>query len=104
MKKIWILTLIIAMQAEAKLNDFNNLIEENSKAQNELHADLKNNLKDTQATVNPAKTQRFVVDTTGTINVPTSKSFLSYKKAKINYKPTYNGAEKRLAQELILAD
>ena len=104
MKTILLLALTFTLTAQAKVNNFNNLIEENSRAQNELHTDLKQNLADTQVAVQVEKNDRFVVDTAGTINVPTRKSFLTYRKNKTDYSTTTSEAQKRLAQELDLAE
>ena len=104
MKTILFLALSFALSAQAKLNDFNSLIEENSRAQSELHTDLKQNLEDTQVAVQVEKKDRFVIDTAATVNVPTRKSFLTYKKNKTDYSTTTSESQKRLAQELDLAD
>lgn len=100
MKTILILSMALSLSAHAKLNDFNALIEENSKAQAELHTNLKSNLKDTMAAVNLEKRDRFVVDNSNSMNVPTRKGFLTYTKNKTDYKSTISAAQKRLAQEI----
>lgn len=90
--------------ASAKLSDFNTLIEENSRAQNELHSDLKQNMMETEVAVTQEKRERFLVDTSGVYNSPTRKGFLTYKKGKINYKASLKEAQKRLAQEIDSAE
>lgn len=104
MKTLWILTLIFSLSAHAKLSDFNELIEENSKAQSELHTSLKNNLQETQVALKLEKRDRFVVDNANSINVPTRKSFLTYRKAKVDYRQSVTESQKRLAQEIDLAN
>ncbi len=95
-----ILTLAIGLSAQAKVNDFNNLIVENSKAQNELHTDLKQKLQETRLAVNADSNQRVLVDTSSTINVPTNKSLLVFAKEKSYFRASDQVAQKRLAQEL----
>ncbi len=99
-----VLTLATAFSAQAKLNDFNSLIEENSKAQKELHADLKQNLETTQAAVAVETKDRYIVDASDTFNSPTRKNFLTYRKAKTDYRTAAKAAQKRLAQEINSAD
>ena len=108
MKTLWLtnltatlaLSLALSLTAQAKLSDFNQLIEENSKAQSELHTSLKNNLQETQVAINLEKRDRFVVDSADSINVPTRKSFLTYTKSKIDYRKSAADGQKRLAEEI----
>ena len=73
-KLILTLSLITATLAQAKVSDFNNLINENSKAQNELHQNLKQDLNTTRIAYEKEKTTNFIVDhEVNSINVPTSK-------------------------------
>lgn len=108
--KVTLLTISMVLgfsfMAEAKLNDFNSLIAENSKAQNELHADLKDKLNETLVAVQLEKHDRFLVDATEgqSINVPTSKNFLTYAKEKAYFRASDSQAKKRLAQEIDAAD
>ncbi|OFZ31984.1 MAG: hypothetical protein A2622_12170 [Bdellovibrionales bacterium RIFCSPHIGHO2_01_FULL_40_29] len=106
MKTILTLSLVLltAGLSEAKLSDFNSLIDETSKAQSNLYADLKQNLKETQVAVTSTHHERYLVDTSATINVPTRKGFLTYKKESINYQPTIQHAKKRLALEIDSAE
>lgn len=96
------LVLGFSFVAQAKLNDFNSLIAENSKAQNELHTDLKEKLNETMVAVQLEKRDRFLVDSVSdqSINVPTSKTFLTYSKEKGYFRPSDSQAKKRLAQEI----
>ncbi len=96
---ILVLTVCATFTVQAKVNDFNSLIEENSKAQKELHTDLKQNLNDTQAAVKAVK-QDYIVEAADTINSPTKKSFTAYKKAKTDYRAADKMEQKRLAQEI----
>lgn len=105
MKKI-ILILVtgLSLNAYSKLNDFNTLIAENSKAQNELHAHLKQNLNETHITARFENQDRFIVDSSDTINVPTTKEFLTYSKEKTYYRVSDKQVQKRLAQEFDSAE
>lgn len=94
------LSLVFTLIANAKLSDFNQLIEENSKAQTELHTSIKNNLEETQVAIKFEKRDRFVVDNADSINVPTRKSFLTYTKSKVDYRKSAANGQKRLAQEI----
>ena len=96
------LVLGFSFMAQAKLSNFNSLIAENSKAQNELHADLKDKLNETFVAVQLEKRDRYLVDSAAdqSINVPTSKNFLTYNKEKTYFRPSEAQAKKRLAQEL----
>ena len=100
------LTLALTFQAQAKLSDFNSLIEENSKAQGELHSALTENMKDTKLAVkqDSEKRDRYLVDTSGTINAPTKKSFLTFAKEKKYYRASEKQAQKRLAVEVDAAE
>lgn len=108
MKTLWLtkltatlaLSMVLSLTAQAKLSDFNQLIEENSKAQSDLHTSLKNNLEETQVAIKFEKRDRFVVDNADSINVPTRKSFLTYSKAKIDYRKSAIDGQKRLAEEI----
>lgn len=99
-----VLTLGLAFSAQAKLSDFNSLIEENSKAQNELHATLTTNMNDTKVAVQKEARERYLVDTSTTINVPTKKSFLTFSKEKNYYRASEKQAQKRLATEVDSAE
>jgi hypothetical protein len=105
MKAILVLiSLSIAFTAQAKLSDFNDIIEENVKAQNELHSNLTTNLSETKLAVQDEKRERFLVDSSSTINVPTKKSFLTFAKEKNYFRASEKQAKKRLAVEVESAD
>ncbi|MFZ3229251.1 MAG: hypothetical protein WA160_03515 [Pseudobdellovibrio sp.] len=98
------LTFGLALNATAKLSDFNSIIEENSKAQNELHANLTANLNDTKLAVKNEARDRFLVDSAGAVNVPTKKGFLTFAKEKSYHRASELEAKKRLAQEVDSAE
>ncbi|MBC7466601.1 MAG: hypothetical protein H7256_11475 [Bdellovibrio sp.] len=101
---LMVLTLGFVLNANAKLSDFNDLIEENSKAQNDLHASLTENMKDTQVAVQKETRERFLVDSSSTINAPTKKSFLTFSKEKDYHRASEKQAQKRLAVEVDSAE
>lgn len=111
MKKQIIFTtslLVVALTANAKVGDFNSLINENSKAQKELHQNLKQNLEVVQSEAQKSQNiateqsdEKYVVDrASDTVNVPTSKSFLTFTKEKKYHRPSEAQQQKRLAEEL----
>lgn len=103
---ICILALAIGFSAQAKLNDFNTIIEENSKAQGQLHKDLSEKLNETRVAVQGERRQQFLVDSKveNSINVPTEKGFLTFSKEKNYYRASESQEQKRLAQELESAE
>lgn len=102
---ILILAFLSPLAALAKVGDFNSLITENSKAQNELHQSLKQDLDTTRMAYKQETTQKYIVDNdTKTINVPTSKSLLTFKKEKKYYRASEEQKQKRLAEELSEAE
>ena len=98
------LTLGLALNAQAKLNDFNDLIDENSKAQTELHGSLKDKLGQTRVAVQAERQAQLIVDAPATFNVPTNKAFLTFAKEKSSYKLSEKQMQKKLAQEVDSAE
>lgn len=98
------LTLGLALNAQAKLNDFNELIAENSAAQTELHGSLKAKLGETRVAVQEERTAQLIVDAPATFNVPTNKAFLTFAKEKSSYKLSEKKMQKKLAQEIESAE
>jgi len=100
--------LVTTLSVSAKVGDFNSLINENSKAQKELHQNLKQNLEVVQAEAQKSQNtpveqsdEKYVVDrASDTVNVPTSKSFLTFTKEKKYHRPSEAQQQKRLAEEL----
>lgn len=93
--------IALPLASIAKVGDFNSLINENSKAQTELHQNLKQDLDTTRIAYKPEAQQKYIVDSESkTINVPTSKSLLTFKKEKKYYRASEEQKQKRLAEEL----
>lgn len=101
---LMVLTLGLVLSANAKLSDFNAIIEENSKAQSDLHASLTENMNETKVAVQKETRERFLVDSTSTVNAPTTKSFLTFSKEKNYHRASDKQAQKRLAVEVDSAE
>lgn len=98
------LALLAPLASIAKVGDFNSLITENAKAQTELHQNLKQDL-DTTRMAYKQDQQKYIVDNESkAINVPTSKSLLTFKKEKKYYRASEEQKQKRLAEELSEAE
>ena len=99
-----LLTVVIVMAASLSAQagtDFNTLIVENSKAQNELHDQIKSNVEEVRIAVQDrvqdgSKTVSIAAET---IHVKTNKKFLTFAKEKKYYKPSESKAQKRVAEE-----
>ena len=104
--KTTILSLVVAMiipaVSSAKVEDFNAMITENAKSQEVLHADLKEQIQETrQAQLNVSKKEMFqVAGDINSVNAPTSKTFLTFEKEAIEYRPSESKKMKRLANEI----
>ncbi len=104
--KFLALSLVIAaaslITSQAFAVDFNSIIVENTKAQKELHDQVKESVKDVKIAVLEQRNKYQVVadnDSTA-INVKTEKDFLTFAKEKKQSKPSRLQNDKRLAQEL----
>lgn len=96
-----VLTVILASTYATAGTNFHNLIVENSKAQNELHNQIKHTVDDVKMAVNERvqdgdKTVSIAAET---IHVKTDKNFMTFAKEKKYYKPSEKRAQKRLAEE-----
>ncbi len=103
MKKVILTTITVLATALTAFagTDFNSLIVENSKAQNELHEQIKSNVAEVRLSVSDrvqegSKTISIAADT---IQVRTSKKFLTFAKEKKYYQPSEAKAQKRVAEE-----
>lgn len=96
------LSLLVSSLAHAV--DFNSIITENSKAQNELHTQIKDTVNQVRLAVqseNGDKEKYLADSNTGgnTINSPTDTAVLKFEKEKTYYRPSQGKSDKRLAQE-----
>ena len=103
MKKVFItaITVLATSLSTMAATDFNSLIVENSKAQNELHNQIKSSIEDVRVAVQErvqdgSKTFSIAAET---VQVKTDKKFLTFAKEKKYYQPSESKAQKRLAEE-----
>jgi len=101
---IMVLASVFASLSQAKVSDFNSLIEDNISAQKELHGQIRKQVKETQAalqespSVDPAD---MVVDVEKTeYNTPTSEKLLKFKKEKNQRSVSRKKQMDRISQEL----
>jgi hypothetical protein len=99
MKKVlMIITAIMTTSVVATAGtNFNSLIVENSKAQTELHNQIKHTVEDVKLAVQEGSKTVSIASTT--VHVNTSKKFLTFAKEKNYFKPSEARAQKRLAEE-----
>lgn len=109
--KTKLLSLVVAMTipaiSSAKVEDFNAMISENSQAQTQLHADLKEQISETrQAQMKAPKKELISVadDHGNSINSPTKKSLLTFQKEAVHYRASEEKQMQRLANEIKAAD
>lgn len=97
-----LVTLVPAMSF-AKITDFDALITENSKAQKELHSNLKGNIKEAREEAAQANVREriVVVENSGTsYNAPTKTDLLAFKKEKRSHRASEEKQFERLANEM----
>ena len=98
MKTSLVLVLAVFTTLNAYAVDFNAIIDENSKAQNELSAQIKADVNESQQAAYDA-TKNYIKDDVKIVNVKTDRNFLKFAKEKKQYKASTEKTEKRLAQE-----
>jgi len=99
MKKLILTVLIAAISQTALAFDFNTLITENSKAQNNLHSEIKKTVVDSQIAAKES-IKNYIADEQENIYNKTQKDLLVFDKEKRHYRPAVQADQKRLAQEL----
>lgn len=107
MKQITFMILLstISSTTLAKVSDFNNLINENIKAQNQLHREVKDNMKIAKERMNEdGKGNKITIveSDSSQYTVPSKK--MRYKKEVHQYRPSTQKQLDRLANELNDAD
>ncbi len=86
----------------AKISDFNALIAENTKSQNELHNTVQGNLAEARKA--EARQRIVVVENSGSsYNAPTRKSLLAFKKEKTHHQASESKTFERLAHEISIS-
>ncbi|WII71048.1 hypothetical protein QJS83_11305 [Bdellovibrio sp. 22V] len=109
MKKQVLVTVIAMIPAMsfAKVSDFNALITENVKAQNELHSTVKTNLNEARdaADASAMRERIVIVENSGTsYNATTKKDLLAFKKEKTHHRASEEKQFERLANEINSSD
>lgn len=102
--KILSIALVLgAGSAQAKVSDFNAMINENSAAQYELQKNVSQNIQELKLAhqaEEKSKIASALPSEEPTYISPTKKGFLKFKKEISNYKPSEQKQYERLAEEL----
>lgn len=99
---IAILTVLASTGASAKVADFNALIDENIQAQKALHQEVQTQTEVTRHALRNGKEAKevFVVESgSDTVNVPTRRELLRFKKEIVNHRLSQKDSDRRLANE-----
>ncbi len=96
-----VVILTMASLAHAKVDNFGDLIQDNISAQNELHNEVRQQMKVTRDQLKPGQAATVVVDDGGRtqINTPTSKRMLRYRKETAAKQVSKKKQMDRVAQE-----
>lgn len=102
------LSLLVSFAAQAKVQDFNSLIDENVAAQRELYKEVKTRTEETRTALNPVEVEEKNTVIVGTpnepVNVPTNKNFLRFSKETVNHQAESKELEDRVANEFKSVD
>jgi len=103
MKQISKLSIIVLLASQTVLAvDFNEIIVENNKVQQNLHAQIKQTVSDSKmAALQVNSNEKYIADSAAAnvIQVKTKKSLLTFEKEKKHSKASALQNDKRLAQE-----
>ncbi len=106
MKKLSVFLVVSSLGLTAfsktRISNFNEIIEENNKAQFEMHDQVRKSLDETDQVMAELRKQRIetVAEESEAINVPTDKKHLTFAKEQERSRPSKKENDKRLAQEL----
>lgn len=102
MKTILLLSLMLPMMAQAKVSDFNALIEENQTAQKALYGEVKSKVEANRLALEETQTSTVLADsnTNTGINVPTDKNFMRFKKELLQQQASEKNLQERLSHEM----
>jgi hypothetical protein len=104
--KSTILSLVVAMiipaVSSAKVEDFNAMITENASSQQALHSELKNEMNHVREAQNKAPQHEMVAVSSDwkSVNSPTTKNMLTFRKEIVDYRASETKQMKRLANEM----
>ncbi len=104
MKSIFLaLFVLVSIKAQAKVSDFNALINENIESQKALHQEVQTQTEITRQALRDGKEAKevLVVENQGdeSINVPTRKDLLRFKKEMVDHRLNTKDLDRRLANE-----
>ncbi|MGZ3775059.1 MAG: hypothetical protein ACXVCY_16505 [Pseudobdellovibrionaceae bacterium] len=105
MKKEAIIAVLslVPILGMAKVPDFNSLISENTKAQNELHSTVRHSIENSRDEVTAEKMRERIViveDSGQSYNAPTKRNLLVYKKERAQHRASEQKQFDRLANEI----
>ena len=98
MKKQILLSFLTVVSLNAIAMDFNSIIQENSKAQNNLHTEIQKTISDSQIAAQSYE-KKYIADEKEVIRNKVNKDLLTAAKEKKQYRASDKVSEKRLAQE-----
>ena len=105
MKKAILMILMMSSVVNAKVSDFNSLIDENTAAQKQLHTEVRGGVDQTRMALKDPKDSTVIVDNSNeSMNVPTSKNMLRFKKEISEQQAPDKKQQNRLATEFKSAD
>lgn len=91
---------VVAFGAQAKVADFNALINENVAAQKELHQEVETQMGATRVALQKYEESTLMDDSnTAAVNVPTNKKFLRFRKEIVRHQTPQKAMNKRVASE-----
>lgn len=104
MKKAILLSVamsFVALGAQAKVADFNALINQNVAAQKVLHQEVETQMGETRMALQKYEETTLLDDVkTAAINVPTDKKFLRFRKEIVQHQAPQKVMNKRIASEI----
>jgi outer membrane murein-binding lipoprotein Lpp len=99
------MTLVAPTASFAKVDDFNGMINENSNAQLQLRKELNGHVESTRQAQNSARSAHELrEDFVSSVNSPTDREFMTFKKEMVQYRPSEEKQMKRLADEIKALD
>src|SRR5690606_29945479 len=99
MNKVIIFLIMIPAMSWAKVSNFNDLIKENSQAQEQLQQNLEESTEQAKASLDKSSDKVLVMEGR-TYNAPTSRTALRFQKEVNHYRPSQQKQLDRLADEI----
>lgn len=96
-----LMAVLIPVVSQAKVEDFNAMITENGKAQTRLQEDLNQHLVKTRNAQNAVDSEYGSEnDFLQSVNSPTDKGFMTFRKETVHYRASEEKQMERLANEI----